>query len=136
MTEQTLKHYVVFVKPGTGRDTTITMSIDERNIESVVAPPYAYAFQFHSVQTSTSTCNGEKVLLQSEPFDYSPRYCIGGRILEEAEVRKIPQNKRILREMHESGTNKAFQDRFGNIKPYDKRYFLLDEAEIQFKEAA
>lgn len=107
--------FVKFWRRGVFVDEDSNRSVASRDIGALLIPDTAYALEFYDRRVH----DDHGVVLSSEPFNWSPRFFIGGRIMTAQEVeREIPDHDILLDNMRINGWDRVIQTRCGHFQPY------------------
>ena len=115
--------FVKFWHRGAFFDKDSDRTVGSRDIVALHIPDTAYAFEFYDRRVH----DDHGVTLKSEPYNRSPRFFIGGRIMHAQEVeREIPDHIILLDNMRMNGWDYVIQTRSGHFQPYREGDIRID----------
>jgi len=122
------KSFVTFYYNGGLFEGERTYEAQSRDPECIKVPKGAFAFQFFDRAVATPNIDGKSIEMSSKPFNLSPKYYYGGRVLTIKDVEKeIPDNETLISNMRGNGWKTVIQTRCGNIQPLEGSHILIEE---------
>ena len=121
-----LKHYVEYYYCGILVDETESKEIKSRDIELIktIMPKNAFGFSFFD---KAYTEEGG-IKFSSKTLNESPMYYVGGKVMNENDVRNyLIDNKILISNMHSNNWKQVIKTRSGNFKPFTKKDILLEQ---------
>lgn len=115
-----LKHYVVFLYPGTIFTERVIEEVKSRDPAKIHAPKGC--FGFHFCDRMEAVVGGERLLGEARNFSGTFYF---GQLRTIDEIEKEMPDPRLLRNMKRNNWKKVVLTRCGNYQPFEKRDVVI-----------
>jgi hypothetical protein len=113
--------FVEFFTGGAFMSESSVKPVEDREVESLSIPRWAYGFQYFDVVTATVMVDGTEVKLKSERINVSPMHYVGGEVMTLKKIATtVPNSDILVANLKSHRVTRGIRTRLGNWQPFEK----------------